>query len=234
MSAPRFRIIPAFAGSATVVNFTRVDGLAVSAFSDEARTSPVTLPTTITTDTTFYFAREGRFIPSVKVGGVELTSGADVPVLSGTVGMFQVPGGDGRITVDGTTQLGYAERATNDTTTNTSYASAPSNKIAGLSVTVVGQGLPVTVEFFCPQVYHSVANTLVSCELLINGALATGQFASAFSPSTAAGPFLLMKRKPLLVAGTSYTFEVGKSVSGAGTGTYTGAADSLMYLEVSR
>lgn len=132
------------------------------------------------------------------------------------------------------TELGYAERTTNDTTTNTAYASSPSNKISGMSVTVVGTGQPVEIEFYCPQVYHSVANTVVSAELLIGGALAGGQFASENSPSTAAGPFLTIKRRLILTAGTSYTFEVGKSISGAGTGTYFASADSPMHLVVRR
>lgn len=133
-----------------------------------------------------------------------------------------------------TTELGYAERTTNDTTTNTAYASAASNKISGLSVTVVGEGLPVLIEFFATIAYHSVANTSVSAALVVNGATTSGQAATVFSPSTSAGPSLILRRRMVLTAGTSYTFEIGKYVGAAGTGTYFAGANFPMHLAVSR
>jgi hypothetical protein len=135
---------------------------------------------------------------------------------------------------DSSTELGYEERTTNDTTTNTAYASTTSNKISGLSVTVVGQGLPVLIEFFCPGVFHSVAATGVSVALITNGALTSGQLATVDSSATNKSRALIMRRRMLLTAGTSYTFEVGKYVDAAGTGTYTAVADAPMYLAVTR
>lgn len=135
---------------------------------------------------------------------------------------------------DTSTELGYAERTTVDTTTSTSYASAPSNKISGLSVTVVGEGLAVSVEFFCPGVKHSTAGVGVASALVLNGALTGGQIGLGDSDSTANSRTLIMRRRMILTAGTSYTFEVGKYVMSAGTGTYDAAADFPMHLSVSR
>lgn len=126
-------------------------------------------------------------------------------------------------------ELGYAERTTSDTTTNTSYGSAASNKISGLSVTVTGEGLPVYVEFYCPVVTHSVAGTGVNSVLLINGAVTGGQLDGQLDKNAST-----MRRRVVLTAGTSYTFEVGKYVAAAGTGTWSAAADFPMHLAVTR
>ena len=131
-------------------------------------------------------------------------------------------------------EMGYAERTTDDTTTNTAYASTPSNKISGLSVTVIGEGQPVMVEFFCPGVKHSVAASPVNAVLIINGSVTGGQLATADSPATGNARFLMFRRRMVLTAGTSYTFEVGKYATSAGTGTYTAVADAPMHLSVNR
>jgi hypothetical protein len=135
-----------------------------------------------------------------------------------------------------TSELGYAERTTSDTTTNTAYGSVASNKISGLSVTVVGEGLPVLVEFFAPQVLHSVQGNDVAAVLLTNGAVTGGQFAVAGTSGATAdvGPAFILRRRLLLASGTSYTFEVGKFAIQAGTATYVAGADFPMHLSVTR
>jgi hypothetical protein len=131
-------------------------------------------------------------------------------------------------------ELGYASRTTNDTTTNAAYASSSSNKISGLSVTVVGEGLPVLIEFYCPSVAHSVANSAVNATLVINGALSGGQIGTSHSISSTVGQGMLLRHRKVLALGTSYTFEIGKYLGAAGTGTYTGNADFPMHLAVTR
>jgi len=132
------------------------------------------------------------------------------------------------------TELGYAERTTSDTTTNTTLASAPSNKISGMSVTVIGTGQPVSVEFFCPYGFHSVADGNVTTTLVINGSATGAQFASTANHATNIGQLIVLKRRLVLTAGTSYTFEIGKSITGAGTGTWAASTDAPMHLAVTR
>ena len=128
------------------------------------------------------------------------------------------------------TELGYAERTTNDTTTNTDYNAVTTNKISGLSVTVVGQGLPVLVEFYCPLGQHSVTGSGVAVALVINGALTSGQYVTSNGIDS-----MVLRRRLLLAAGASYTFEVGMwLVTTAGTGTYSGGSDFPMHLSVNR
>lgn len=235
MSAPAIRITQVL-GIPLVVTITRADGASVTAYSDVGLTTPVTQPAAISADTTYYVSGQGYFIVSMKVAGVELgpfpvycaehqTTPVPVPADADALRRIGVAG------AAGTTELGYAERTTNDSTTNTAYASVGSNKISGLSVTVVGEGLPVLVEFFCPSVVHSVANTATAAVLLTNGAVTSGQqgFGEA---STSAG--LILRRRRILTPGTSYTFEVGKYVVAAGTGTYIAGSDNPMHLAVSR
>jgi hypothetical protein len=136
--------------------------------------------------------------------------------------------------VDGSGELGYAEVTASDTTTNTSYASSISNKIAGLSVTVVGQGLPVRIDFFCTGASHSVAAKGVNAVLLINGAVTSGQLGATVPPAVGFANSLYLARRLVLTAGVSYTFEIGKYLVGAGTGTYAAGPDNPMHLAVTR
>lgn len=133
-------------------------------------------------------------------------------------------------------ELGYAERTTNDTTTNTSLVDADlaANTIGGLTFTVTGDGNPVDVEFRCSGAYHSTANTRVNAVLLVNGSSVNGDLGAADSPSTSGGPSLSFKRRLVLTDGVSYTFEVAKRVAAAGTGTYVAAATFPMYLAATR
>lgn len=128
-------------------------------------------------------------------------------------------------------ELGYAERTSNDTTTNATFGNVGSNKISGLSVTVVGEGKPVMVEFYCSSAIHSVTDTAAGVVLLINGATTGGQQGYVEAKTSEA---LIMRRRLVLTAGTSYTFEIGKFIVAAGTGTYLAGADNPMHLSVNR
>jgi hypothetical protein len=127
-------------------------------------------------------------------------------------------------------ELGYAERTTADTTTNTSFAAASSNKITGLSVSVTGTGRPVEIEFFLPAGYHSVANSIVGAVILQNGTTVICAGNVRVSSTTTGDSFLLKARK-VLTAGTGYTFEVGKYTV-SGTANYSADATYPMYLAV--
>ena len=125
-------------------------------------------------------------------------------------------------------ELAYAERLTNDTTTNTTIGNAPSNKVSGLLVTVTGNGRPVEIEVYCPAVLHTVANTYVGLALLMDGVQV--QLMQQSSPSTANGRSLIGKFRKVLTAGQDYTFEVGKYCGAAGTATYGGGAGLPAYI----
>lgn len=131
------------------------------------------------------------------------------------------------------TIVGYAVRTTGDDTTNTDQAAAPSNKISGLSVTIVGDGLPKVVEFYCAGVVHSAGPHNVGAALVVNGALLGGEIALQESPSTDPVTLLLRRIFPTTV-GVSYTFEIGKFVFFAGTASYIANATAPMHLLVQR
>jgi hypothetical protein len=130
-------------------------------------------------------------------------------------------------------ELGYAERTTDDTTTNTTLASASANKISGLAVTVIGAGRPVEVEFWCSGVRNATANNWAGASIVQDGT--SVKAAVVFSPNTGIGVPLVVKTRLVLTAGQSYTFEVGK-YGQAGTTTYSASAVSgvnlAMYLAV--
>lgn len=125
-------------------------------------------------------------------------------------------------------ELGYAERTTSATTTNTTLGST-SAKISSLSVTVVGQGRPVDVEGFFPNSTVGSANVGYGFVLLqdnVNVGLAVG-----VSPSTAFGPGRIVKARRVLTAGVTYVFEVSIYTI-SGTLTVNGSAADPMFLSV--
>lgn len=126
-------------------------------------------------------------------------------------------------------EMGYAERTTNFTTTIVG-GSPLVDKISGLSVTVVGAGRPVVIEFQSNQVLHSVANTYVAVQMIADGVLDQNSAISA--PSTTVGETLSFQRRKVLTVGTSYTFEVGVTNSATGTATIKGNAAAPMFLAV--
>lgn len=128
------------------------------------------------------------------------------------------------------TELGFAERLSPFTTTTT----APGTPVTGLSTLVTGQGRPVDVQFYAPNVYHSVANTDVICYLRANGIDldALGQTGSASSPSTTAGPSLLITRRLVLLDGDDYTFDVCVFGGAAGTCNLVAAGFAAIQLSV--
>jgi hypothetical protein len=128
-------------------------------------------------------------------------------------------------------ELGYAERTTNDTSTNTSFGGAASNKITGLTVTVTGTGRPVEIELFIASVQHSTINSYVGAVILMDGAVIAAGNGS--SPATTNGRPLILKARKVLTNGQSYTFEIGKNTQAA-TATYGADPSYPMYLSVVR
>lgn len=106
------------------------------------------------------------------------------------------------------TEMGYAERLTNFTTTATSVATAVD--ITGLTVTVVGHGRPADIEFYAPSVSHSVSGTQVSLIFYVNGSYTSGQgqVTQVFSNSTTSGVLGYLKRRSVLSDGVTYNISV--------------------------
>lgn len=128
-------------------------------------------------------------------------------------------------------ELAAAVSTASDTTTNTARTSAHLNVISGLTLSnIVGTGQAVDIEFICPVAVHSVASTGVNVDLVINGADNTDQIAAVSSPATNSGRTLVLRWRKVLTAGTTYTFQVGKWLAAAGTGTYGAATNNPMTL----
>lgn len=128
-------------------------------------------------------------------------------------------------------EIGYDEVVS--TTTYTATA-AGSQMVPGLSITVVGTGRPVDVEFFAPSVRHSVASTDVSAGIRANGSglVAESQLGTVSSPSTTVGRSLYVKERVVLADGVSYTFDVTIWSGAAGTATLVAAGYVRVYLAI--
>lgn len=127
-------------------------------------------------------------------------------------------------------ELGYAQSTAITGVTNTALTDGALRgaKIAGLSITVVGAGRPVAVEF--SGLGNNTSGSLTGAALLINGSAVGGARTSIVSqsPNSVTGIF---KSRQVLTAGTPYTFEVGCWCSAA-TGQWIGAANLPIYLAV--
>lgn len=129
-------------------------------------------------------------------------------------------------------ELGYIERDTQDTTTNTATTDAAlnANLIAGLALTgIVGTGSPVDVEVAFPVIVHSVLAKSVGAAIMVNGTKVHSS--QAVSNSTTVGTFFIVKKRLVLPAGVSHDFAIGKYGS-TGTSTYYADAVSKMSLSV--
>jgi hypothetical protein len=122
-------------------------------------------------------------------------------------------------------ELGFAERST-------SFSTSTNTDITGLSVTVVGQGRPVDVEFFCSSAYHSVVGSMVRADIKSNGAVINSWF--DITSHATIGRTCLVRQRVVLTAGTSYTFTVGTFLGTAGTMTWFASASPArtMWLSV--
>lgn len=134
-------------------------------------------------------------------------------------------------------ELGYSQVNTGTIITNNIWNDAGlySNRIAGMSITVVGAGRPVAIEF-AGQGYHSVANSWFGASLLTNGSAVNGERATQSNPSTTNTRDILLRKRVVLDAGTSYTFEIGLCCqSGGAASMYADSASpssSNSYLSV--
>lgn len=118
-------------------------------------------------------------------------------------------------------QVLYDEFATNKTTTATTAATSTIIVASNGDVGFNFDGTAVIIEFFCPKVYHSVANTAVFFEL-IDSASGLGLIAAGRSASTTDGDSVYGVRKLTPSAG-SHNFKIGAWVAAAGTGTAAAA-----------
>lgn len=136
-------------------------------------------------------------------------------------------------------EMGYAERTTNFTTTNTAYGStAGTSLVGGLSVTVVGEGRPVDLEVVAIVQTTTAAPARVGMYFLTNGGTTDpggGHLATVAPGTTNVGVTLNMrKRTPVLTNGVSYTFTVGLYGSAAGTHQVTASSAIPAFLSVTR
>lgn len=135
-------------------------------------------------------------------------------------------------------EMGYDENTSSTTSTNTNSASvAAGAKITGLSVTVVGEGRPVDIEWE-GSFQDSVASATVGAYFIVNGAL-TGQPGAGYLGgiqlgSTTSTRKFSLKRRAVLAAGVSYTIEVGVYQAAAGTLTIIGTPAIPNWLAVTR
>lgn len=134
-------------------------------------------------------------------------------------------------------EIGYAERTTSDTTTSTpdDTTTLNNNLIAGLSVTVVGIGRPVEVEYYCPLIAHSVAQGVVYGVIMQDGVRLATVPAVAVKANAGQGP-MIVKKRLVIPVGVSVTFTVAKTIDVAGTGTYfaDGTIQMVQYLSVTQ
>lgn len=126
----------------------------------------------------------------------------------------------------GNTELGYAERTTDFTTTSTVMAD-----VTGLSKTVTITDRPVMV-IFEDDVKHSAANGITVVQLMQGATqIAVGQ---RTSPTASAIGHLRVVRRQALPPG-DYTFKVQASISQfgtAGTSTLLGNATTPSFLQI--
>lgn len=129
-------------------------------------------------------------------------------------------------------ELGYIERSTNFTTTNTSKFDS-STVITSLDVTVVGTGAAVEVEFYCPAVANATGLPTTCFVVTVSGSKSIEQFRNW--PASTGGTGGSMRMRKVLANGVSYTFKVGLSASAGTTtakGTEAGAEYAAMFLRV--
>lgn len=121
-------------------------------------------------------------------------------------------------------ELGYAERTT-------SFTSTVNALISGLSVTVIGLGRPVDVEFYCAQATHTVNGAFVQGVLIYGGGTQIQGHGEIISNTTLGRP-VHIKTRMLLPDGVSYMFSVNTTMANAGTATWLGSASRPMWLAV--
>lgn len=123
-------------------------------------------------------------------------------------------------------ELGQANMTTGSSTTAVYPTTA---LISPLSIVVTGQGRPVDIELFIPELRHSVANTRMYgfiVSQITGSGIVYEQVASVKAVATTDGPPLYLKRRKVLTLGTEYTFAFYVCSGAAGTLTY-GAGGGL-------
>jgi hypothetical protein len=108
-------------------------------------------------------------------------------------------------------ELANAERNTSFTSTNTTLGSVQAaHKVPGLSITIVGNGRPLDVEFGCPNACDGAnADNSVGAYFVVDGLYGTyAGLARTSSPETAIGRELLLRRRIPTVDGVAMTIEV--------------------------
>lgn len=117
------------------------------------------------------------------------------------------------------TGLGYAERLTNFTTTNTSIISTTAGLIPNMSVTFVGEGSEAEITFATPVVGHSALPPGIVTTTLVQevGGVRTAVMPRNWVTGYGEGGVLLYEA--VFDAGVEYTFSVTVGSTAAGTST---------------
>ena len=125
-------------------------------------------------------------------------------------------------------ELGYAERTSDYTTTATALADVP-----GLSITVTVGSDPIVVQFFSGQVKHSAVGGLVALQIVDeNNTIIMSGFHSA-SAANESDPFILRRRLAATPGTHTYRVQAATSSFGtAGTSTISGGATNPSYIQV--
>jgi hypothetical protein len=126
-------------------------------------------------------------------------------------------------------ELGFAERTTSFVSGNadiTTFSVGP----------ITGQGRPVDITYFCPAVYHTVANTLNRADLKVStngGAAAVVNSGWIMSTATTVGPSMRVTHRMLFASGSTYTVTVGVFQGTAGTMTWFASASPNRPMQLS-
>jgi hypothetical protein len=135
-------------------------------------------------------------------------------------------------------ELAYAELTVVTTTTNVTAGDTSTTSGSGgimiTTATIVGAGRPVEIEFFLPGVKHSVAGTYVSAYIIANSDPTVLSLAAMSSPVTSSARGVIAKRRMVLTAGASYTFQGGLAGSAAGTSSAVVGPTFPAYLAVTQ
>ena len=117
-------------------------------------------------------------------------------------------------------ELGYAEITSNFTTTST----GTQVDVAGLSVAVVTADRPITIEFYCSQIFHSAAGAAPSLRLLEGSTII--ETAGFLLPTAGGGTpgVMRVRRNP---APGAYTYKVAAFQPGSPGGTITMVAAAI-------
>lgn len=127
------------------------------------------------------------------------------------------------------TELGYAASTASFSTND---AATLTTRIPDLVVPILGNGRPVEIKFFAPNVYHDIIGAIVTFYFVVDDVALTndGQIGSTFSPQNTIGPSATIERRLVIPEGVTKTFKVGMLVGAGGEGHVIANPSARMHL----